>query len=156
MKETEKYEKYDLNWANNPKHKDTFPFPISTIYDGKWWVATVNEDTEKLIGDEIGACALGETEEDAIRKMFMLIRYQFEHHKEEALRYERWVPIIVGSWGRIGGTWISIFGIKFYFRYGSGMRGGVYVPLTKLNISTQSAWKAYKNWKLNKKNEDCN
>ena len=56
----------------------------------------------------------------------------------------------LGNWKHTGGGWFVIFGLHFYFRYGKGMKGGKYIPFTKLNISFHSEWAMYKKWKLSK------
>ena len=143
-----------LSWWNHEKNKETFSFPISVVKDGDCWVATCNDETKKLLGDRLHGCAQGKTKEEAIAEMFMMIRMSHNYSEECRLNYQRWVPFRKGDWKHIGGSWLIIFGIHINFRYGKGMKGGKYIPFTKLNISIYSEWITYRNWKRNqKKNE---
>lgn len=143
-----------LSWWNHDNNKDTFAFPISVVKDGDWWVATCNDETKKLLGDNLHGCAQGKTKQQAIDKMFMIIRMGHDYAEECRLNYQRWVPFRKGDWNR-GARWFVIFGINFYFRYGNGMKGGRYVPFTKFNISISNEWAAYRNWKRNRKKDQA-
>lgn len=140
-----------LSWWNHPENKENFSLPISITNSDNIWVATLNDETEKYLGKELSGCAQGETKQDAIEKMFMLIRMSHNYSEECRLRYQRWVPFRKGNWKHSGGKWFTIFGISTYFRYGKGMKGGWYVPFTKLNIRISSEWSIYRNWKKNNK-----
>lgn len=147
-------EKVDrVSWWNHSENKDFFNFPISVVEDHNTWVAACNNETELLIGNQLQACAQGRTKEDAIRKMFTLIRMSHEYSEECRLNYQRWVPFRKGNWKHSGGRWFVIFGIHVYFRYGTGMKGGWYVPFTKLNISISSHWVTYRKWKKEQLNK---
>lgn len=139
-----------LSWWNHEQNKDFTNFPISIIKDdnGMFTVST-NEDTEKLIGITLHGVCSAKTKEDAIKQMFIIIKLTHDYSEDRRLSYQRWVPFRKGPWGHTGGNWFNIFGINVYFRYGRGMKGGWYIPFTKLNISISSDWKIYRNYKIN-------
>jgi hypothetical protein len=139
--------KEDYNWWENPKNDEIIGLPISVVKDGRWWVAACNDETRKFLGDKLHGCAQGKTKEEAIDKMFMMIRMVHDYSEEERLNYQRFVPFRKGDWKRAGGKWLVIFGIHIYFRYGNGMKGGVYLPFTELNISSSSDWAEYRKFK---------
>jgi len=136
-----------ISWWNHEENKDTYPFPISVVKSDEVWVATCNDETKKLLGDRLHGCAQGKTKEEAIQQMFLMIKIAHEFSEECRLKYERWVPFRKGDWKHTGGKWFVIFGIHVYFRYGNGMKGGWYFPLTKLNISVSSKWSIYRKFK---------
>lgn len=141
-----------ISWWNHAQNKDFFSIPVSVINSHEnHWVATCNEDTDKILGNKLHSCAQGETKEDAILKMFKLIQYTHDYTEECRLNYQRFVPFRKGDWKRTGGRWFNIFGINFYFRYGKGIKGGRYIMFTKQNISIRSDWTIYKNWKKENK-----
>ena len=139
-----------ISWWNHPENKEDYMLPISVVNSDGIWVATCNDETKKVLGDRLHGCAQGDTKADAIEKMFQLIRFSHEFSEREVMRYQRWVPFRKGDWKHTGGSWFVIFGLHFYLRYGKGMKGGKYIPFTKLNISFHSEWSAYKKWKLSK------
>lgn len=135
-----------ISWWDHPENKRFFQFPISVITDdGKTWCVTSSKETEKLIG-KVGGCSQGKSEEEAITKYFQLIKWHYDFLNEERMNYSRWVPLKIGPWESIGGKWFSVFGLHVSFRHGKGMKGGWYIPLTKLNISTYSEWTTYRKW----------
>lgn len=138
MKKTE-------SWWGNPIHKENIPLSISIIQDGDFWVASTNNETETLLGQQISSVAQGKSKEQAIAKLFEFIRIGNSHMEKQAISYERFVPFIKGDWKNKGGRWFTIFGFMFYFRYGKNNKYGWYVPFTKLNISFENKWKTYKN-----------
>ena len=142
-----KEEVYRHSWWAHPENKTTFALPISVIKEGEMWVATTNKETEMYLGDRLHGCAQGETYKEAITHMFEIIRMSHEYSEECRLNYQRWVPFRKGDWKHTGGRWFVVFGHQIYFRYGTGMQGGWYIPFTKLNISYSSEWTGYKKWK---------
>lgn len=145
-----KIEKENIQWWNDSKNKEFFNLPISIIKNDEWYIAAINDDTKSILGDNINACAQGKTKEEAVQKMFQIIRLSLNYNVECKLNYQRFVPFRKGNWKYNGGKWFIIFGINFYFRYGNNMKGGKYIPFTKLNISISNLWKTYKNYKINK------
>lgn len=136
-----------ISWWNHPENKEYFRLPISVIRTDNVWVATCNDDTKVFLGEHLHGCAQGDTKEEAIQRMFELIQLAHNYSEECRRKYQRWVPFRKGAWNRTGGTWFVIFGIHFYFRRGKGMKGGRYIPFTKLNLSIYSEWAMYKRWK---------
>ena len=136
-----------ISWWNHQENEVSFPLPISLMNEGETWIATCNGETDKLLGNRLHGLGQGETKEEAIEKMFMIIRMTHDYSEECRLDYQRFVPFRKGDWKRTGGKWVVIFGHQIYFRHGKGMQGGVYIPFTKLNISISSEWSTYKKWK---------
>lgn len=141
----------DWMWWEKPSNKTVVDFPISVIPGDKNYVATFNDQTKELLKHDVHGVAQGKTREDAINNLFFIHGHTIEYYKECMLNYERFVPIMVGKWLTIGGTWISIFGITIYFRIGKNMKGGMYIPFTPLNISIRNKWITYRNYMLNKR-----
>ena len=140
-----------ISWWNHSENKEDYQFPISVIQSGDVWVASFNDETELLMGDKLSGCAQGDTKADAIKKLFMIVRLTHEYSDECRIKYQRWVPFRTGQWSGIGSRWVTIFGLHVSFKYGNGMKGGWYIPFTKLNISFSSEWKTYSRYK--KKNK---
>lgn len=138
-------------WWEDEKNQIKIDFPIS-LTSGEhrgvmYFVATTNEHTKKYLGELCQGAGQGNTKEEAINELFSSLRVLHQFNMDRMLNYERWVPFRIGNWLHIGGTWFAIYGFKFYFRYGSGMKGGRYIPFTKLNISITNLWIVYKKWK---------
>lgn len=151
----EYFEKWkDYMWWEKEENKQSIPLPVSIAEGDGYWNICTNSETAKLIGEHLHAVDFGETREEAIENFYESIKIQHEYTLMRMLDYERWVPFRVGPWKTIGGKWFAIFGITFHFRYGKDMKGGWYIPFTKLNISVASAWKRYKEFVSDmKKNE---
>jgi hypothetical protein len=142
-----KEEVEELSWWNHVENKETFNFPLSVTNEGEYWTATLNNDTEKILGDNLNACASGKTKEEAIELMFEMIKDNNEYLEDCVMNYQRFVPFRCGDWKHTGGKWIVFFGIHFYFRYGKAMKYGWYIPFTKLNISISNEWTDYSKFK---------
>lgn len=91
-----------------------------------------------------GIVSQGHTLEAAEKKFIQLAGYMQEYYIERSNDLDRWKPFNKGNWSRRGGTWFTVFGVGLYFRFGQGMKGGFYVPLTKMNITFTNHWKAIK------------
>ena len=131
-----------LSWWNHEENMFNFDLPISLIEDDGVWIASMNERTYEYLGDYTSS-AVGDTKEEAIVNLFDVYKSNIYFYRERMLSYERFVPFMCGDWNRVGGKWICVFGINIYFRYGSGMKYGKYIPFTKLNISIYNKWKQY-------------
>jgi hypothetical protein len=136
-----------ISWWNHPENRVIVQLPIAVVEGEKYFVASTNDETKKFLGDDLHGCAQGETKEEAINRMFELIKWSCEFQKECRLSYQRWVPFRKGDWTHIGGKWFIIFGIHFSFRWGKQNKYGWFVPFTPLNISVHSDWIVYKNYK---------
>lgn len=137
-----------ISWWDAKENKESYSFPVSVVKSGELWVAACNSETNLLIGDKLNGCAQGKTKEEAIIKMFETIKITHLYSEDCRLNYQRFIPFKSGDWKHIGGKWFSVFGIHVYFRYGKGMKGGRYIPFTKLNISVSNFWTSYKKWKI--------
>jgi hypothetical protein len=140
-----------ISWWNHAENKEDYSFPISVIQSGDVWVASCNDETRLLMGDSFNGCAQGDTKADAIEKMFKIFKISQEYSQELVFRYQRWIPFRKGNWKYTGGKWFVVFGIHVYFRYGKKMKGGWYIPFTKLNVSVYSEWSIYRNYLKKKK-----
>lgn len=137
-----------LSWWDKPENQTTIELPVAIVFNGEQYtISTFHPNEEKYLGKELHGSASGETKEIAIDRMFHSIRCTNRMWKTMALKHQRWVPLIIGPWKKIGGKWITIFGFHFNFRYGSKMKHGWYIPFTKLNIMFVNKWKTYKMWK---------
>jgi hypothetical protein len=142
-----------ISWWEHSENKTFIQFPLSIINDHGYFVVASNSETKQLIGNIGGSSAQGDTLKGAVDQYFKLIKFHHEFLNEKMLSYQRWVPFRKGPWGKIGGNWFAIFGINMHFRYGKGMKGGFYIPYTKLNISLHNNWNAYNRWKSKNKHE---
>lgn len=88
----------------------------------------------------MGFCAKGDTFEDAEKSFIKYMEFANNYNIEELNNLNKRVIFLSGDWRRIGGTWFQILGFHFYFRYGKNMRGGWYIPFTKLNIRINNLW----------------
>lgn len=143
-----------ISWWNHPENKEVFNLPIAVVKSEGGWVATCNSETEKYLGKKLHGCAQGKTKEEAISQMFLTIRITHEFSEQCRLSYQRFVPFRKGNWQRVGGMWFVVFGIHVYFRYGKGMKGGKYIPFTKLNISISNDWTLYRDSKKKKSDDE--
>lgn len=129
-----------VSWWDNEQNKTFIQIPVSIVEGDGYWIIGSNSDTEKLLGENsLPFSAQGDSRQDAIDKFFNLFRVVIEHDRYEIMKYKRWVPLRVGSWGT-SWKWFVVYGLSFSFRYGEGMRGGWYIPFTKLNISLHNEW----------------
>jgi len=140
----------ELLWWDKPENQEDFNLSISVIESDGIWVVSTNDKTKDYLGNKLSACASGKTKEQAISRLFLIIRHTHEFTEECRLNYQRFVPFRKGDWKKSGGTWFVVFGFHVYFRYGRPMLHGFYIPFTKLNISFSSDWKTYRKYKQKK------
>lgn len=130
-----------ISWWDHSENEVNVNMPISVIQsDENHWTASTNSETEKIFGKNFNGVASGETKEEAIKDLFIMIKFGIDYNNECRIKYQRWVPFRKGDWKHSGGKWFIVFGINVYFRHGKGMRGGRYIPFTKQNISIHSEW----------------
>jgi len=125
--------------------------PVSVVQDGKFWVVFSNDETDKLIGRTLTCAAQGNSEEEAIKRFFFIIKHNYRMTERCMYKYQCYVPFRKGKWGKRGGNWFVIYGIHFYFRYGRQNKRGWFIPFTNINIMVNSEWRIYRDWK--KRNE---
>lgn len=131
-----------MSWWEHPENKTTIPFPVSIVEDDGYWVIGCNSDTENLVGERLASITCqGGSKEEVVRRFFLMLRLAHEYEDNCRRKYQVWVPFRKGPWKSIGGNWFTVFGINFNFRYGKSMKGGWYIPFTKLNISIHNEWK---------------
>lgn len=137
-----------LSWWDHEENQITLEIPVAITNSENYWTISTNDKTKELIGD-IPIVAQGDSKEEVIKNFFETMKFHYYFNEERVLKYSRWVPLKIGP-GGIAGNWFSIFGFHIYFRYGKNMKGGFYIPFTKLNISGYNEWKQYKNkYKIN-------
>jgi hypothetical protein len=141
-----------LSWWDHAENRYIIYLPISIVKDGDMYVASFNTETKKYFGEDIHGCAMGKSTEEAVEEMFYMIRFEHEYLKDKVLNYQRFIPFRKGDWKHVGGTWFVIFGMHVYFRHGKGMKGGWYIPFTKLNVSITNEWANYRKHKNKLKN----
>ncbi|HRG39269.1 MAG TPA: hypothetical protein PK289_12130 [Bacteroidia bacterium] len=144
MTEAEFREQRTKFWWLDGKNQTTVELPIACIEKNGVFIVTTTEETKKYIGDYIHGDGFGTTREEAIDMMFEGMRAVIDFDRRCRLSYMRFVPFLKGDLQSIGGTWFTIFGLQFYFRYGKGMKKGFYLPFTKLNIRFTNYWRVYK------------
>lgn len=135
-----KKEVEEMSWWNHKENKEDYLLPISIIESEGVWVASCNDETKLVLGEKLYGCAQGNTKAEAIENLFKVIRFSHESIVDEAENYKKWAPFRKGNWANKGGTWFAIFGVNIYLRKGKGMKGGYYIPFTKLNISIYNEW----------------
>lgn len=133
------------NWAEDEINKISTPIPISLIKGENNWIAATNSETKEIFG--LYGFGQAATKEEAIIKLFASMKNLYKYSEKCRQDYERWVPLRIGDWRRIGGCWFVIFGLQFYFRYGKNMKRGWYIPFTNLNITISNKWIIYNKWK---------
>lgn len=115
--------------------EDTLTIPIKKIkdIDGSYVLTSEKKYFQSIV-------ASGKTLEKAKENFWKMFEVMWNHHLKRSQELNKWKPFQKGDWSHIGGTWFTIFGIQVYIRYGKPMRGGVYIPLTKINISIRNYW----------------
>jgi hypothetical protein len=109
--------------------------------EGRKFVVMFNTDeTDKAIG-KVNIVVEAETLDDAKEDFLKIIKVHLLWTEKRSHELNLWKPFQKGPWGHIGGSWLTIFGMHIYFRYGKGMKGGRYIPFTKLNISLSNYWR---------------
>lgn len=127
--------------------KQFIEIPISIKFYGDTWIICSNSETDRYLGKHLHSVTSGQSREEAIENFFRIVRFNHDYWRLSALSYQRWVPFRKGPWKKYGGQWFVVFGIHFHFRYGKNMKGGWYIPFTKLNISVINEWLVYKRLK---------
>lgn len=105
--------------------------------DGKCHIITRTNDKD-VIGK--GIIAVGDTFEDAEDQFWELLKTTSTHERKRSNELNKWKPFQKGNWSSTGGTWLIVYGIKIYWRYGKNMRYGWYIPFTKMNIMIVNYW----------------
>lgn len=113
--------------------------PVTYIEEDGQHIISTNEETKKFF--DVGIVVQKDTKEEAIRTFWILLKYHIEWDEQRSRELDRWKPFQKGDWSHTGGTWFTIFGFHFYFRYGKGMKHGWYIPFTKLNIMITNYWR---------------
>lgn len=99
------------------------------------------QETEEKLGKYLcTAYGNGKTIEEAEQQFYTILKLLTDIDRERSLELDLWKPFQKGDWSMLGGTWVTIFGIHIYFRYGKNMKHGWFIPFTKLNISTHNYW----------------
>jgi hypothetical protein len=113
--------------------------PVILVQEDEDYCIISTKESEAIIGNSI--VGSGKTFEDAANKFWDMARYINEYHKSRSHDLDRWKPFQKGNWKHTGGSWFTVFGINVYFRRGKNMKGGWYIPFTKMNISITNYWR---------------
>lgn len=114
------------------------PIGIESYDDG---IVLFNvEQTDDIIG-KLGIVVQEDTLDKAKAQALDILKYHIKYLEKRSNELDLWKPFQKGQWSHIGGTWFTVFGIHVYFRYGKGMKGGWYIPFTRLNITINNYWK---------------
>lgn len=137
------------NLYKEVEERTTIEIPIGYVQgeyeDGKKYVVAFNtKETNDIIGNKIGLVVQGDSLDDAKIQMLQSIKCHIDWIEKRSHQLDLWKPFQKGNWKHIGGTWFTTFGINVYFRYGENMKGGWYIPFTKLNISVRNHWRIKK------------
>lgn len=116
------------------------PLLYTETEDGKKIIINIeNEFHDKYLGHSAGIVCSGNNLEQAKERVLAMMAANVSFSDEIWDRYQKWALLDWGPWTR-GGKWFRILGITFNFRYGKNMKGGFYIPFSKLNISISNAW----------------
>jgi hypothetical protein len=125
-----------IGWGYKPEPiKLTIDAILIRDVDG--FFITSNDEGEKIFGNAYGQ---GKTIEEAEKEFWNMVKFINDYNEERSREFDKWGLFQKGDWKHIGGTWFTLLGINVYFRTGKGMKGGWYVPFTKLNISIHNHW----------------
>lgn len=105
---------------------------------GEKYYVNCTKESEEVLGQYV--FGYGDTEEAAVEEFWKSFELIHKYYFNRARKCERWIPLEIGNWKNRGGKWFTTFGIHVYFRYGDNMKGGKYIPLTKLNIMVTNYW----------------
>lgn len=98
--------------------------------------------TDTSVNEHGHVCvSFGKTRKRAEEDYLSHLNVMWRYYKDRSRELDLWKPFQSGDWSSIGGKWIIVYGIHVYFRVGSGMRGGWYVPFTRLNIMVVNLWR---------------
>ena len=114
--------------------------PVTLAREGKYFVLLPTDETAAKFLGTSGFCSQGDSFEQAEEKFWKLYRNLYKFQEKRSNELDKWKPFQKGPWGKIGGKWITIFGLHWSFRYGKGMKGGWYIPFTNLNIWFNNYW----------------
>jgi hypothetical protein len=115
------------------------PFEVKAITSEEGVCLASTDKGYAIIGSHI--VVQENTLEEATKKFWKIAEIASSYHQKRSKELTRRKLFHKGPWGEIAGNWFIVYGIQFYFRYGKGMRGGWYVPFTKLNITITNHWK---------------
>lgn len=129
------FDKYGIKYE-----KDFLKIPVLILREKDQSVSIVSySETDRMLPNS--PSGHGKSLEEATLNFWLSHNIQQEYIENMAKKAYKWVPIRIVPWKQIGGQWLSIYGFRFYFRYGKGMRGGRYVPFTLFNITFSNYWK---------------
>jgi len=131
---------------NTDRYIDTtIEIPVRYVKDelsnGEECYVIIDTPECKKIFDGQPFVSQGKTLEHAKQRFLDMITsmYSWNEHRSRELDKYKWFQ--KGDWSSIGGSWFTILGLNWYFRTGDGMKGGRYIPFTKLNISFCNHWR---------------
>jgi hypothetical protein len=114
--------------------------PVELHFQEGVWTVIPTKETEDLIGFA-PCCLTCDTKEKAIKLFWEVFREEQEELSERSHQLDLWKPFQRGGWKGPGTHWFVSYGFHVYFRHGTGMQGGFYIPFTLLNVSIRNYWK---------------
>lgn len=134
--------------SNEKEQRLNLELPVMYVQTEDCYVMWSDNETDKLL--DIPVVVQADSKEAAIKQFWISVKCNQEFYRYIYRRHQRWALFDKGPWVR-GGRWFSVLGFHFNFRVGKNMKGGVYVPFTKLNISFTSFWRKKYSPEKNKK-----
>lgn len=113
--------------------------PVTYAQENDHHIINSNDATEKLL--DIPVVVQADSKEEAIEKYWIIVQSHLRFHQWIYRRHSRWALFYRGAWKGMATHWFSVLGFNFYFRRGKGMKGGFYIPFTKLNITFRNHWR---------------
>lgn len=114
-------------------------FPVGYQCDEGHHMVYDTDETKKFL--DIPVVVSAESKTEAIKNYWTIVSVHLSFLNDIYQRHNRWALFYKGSWKERGTHWFSVFGFHFYFRHGKNMRGGAYLPFTKLNVSLTNYWR---------------
>lgn len=124
------------------KEKIKLSIEVELIREDEWFIIHSTNEFEEILGQH--AYSQDKSLEEAEKSFWNMIKFTNKFHEQRSKELDKYKFFQKGNWSHIGGTWFTVLGINIYFRYGSNMKYGWYIPFTKLNISVNNAWRKKK------------
>lgn len=118
--------------------KTTIGLPVIVLEEDGHWIITTTPESEKITCNAV--CASGKTFPDAEKRFWEMFNIIAKYNEKRSRELDKYKFFQKGDWKHIGGKWFTIIGFHFYLRYGKNMKGGKYIPFTKLNILFLNYW----------------
>lgn len=134
--------------------KTTIEIPVryeEMISKDEKYVVMFNGDEFTDLFPKLGIVEQATSLDEAKADFLRTLSFHFKYLQKRQVKADCWIPL---EWNYSGTGlrtfWVKIFGLRFYFRIARKepkfpMKGGWFVPLTRLNISFYNCWKNQNN-----------